>query len=167
MSLRWRSDNLQIRNAEDRLDKAGRTGHAKTDIRGLHLTRQSGRIEQVFRGNLHRGIHSIPDCSVLACGQTVRYIFGAVAQNMHIGKNILVGEDLTFRHSGRAFEPESSALIKVAGLTSNFSKDAGPRLKSPAGVTVMESLGRPKTVGYGAYGQKVYLGNSPFIPARS
>jgi len=34
-------------------------------------------------------------------------------------------------------------------------------------VTVMESLGRPKTVGYGAYGQKVYLGNSPFIPARS
>jgi hypothetical protein len=39
-------------------------------------------------------------------------VLGAVAQNMHIGKNILVWENLTFRHSGRAFEPESSALIK-------------------------------------------------------
>jgi hypothetical protein len=36
----------------------------------------------------------------------------AIAQNMHIGKNILVWESLIFRHSGRAFEPESSALIK-------------------------------------------------------
>jgi hypothetical protein len=36
---------------------------------------------------------------------------GAVARNMHIRKNTLVWESLTFRHSGRPFEPESS-LIK-------------------------------------------------------
>jgi hypothetical protein len=38
----------------------------------------------------------------------------AVAQNMRIGKNILAWENLTFRHSGRAFEPESSVLINFS-----------------------------------------------------
>ncbi len=37
---------------------------------------------------------------------------GAVAQNMHIGKNSPVWENLTFRHSGRALGPESIVFIE-------------------------------------------------------
>ncbi len=72
-------------------------------------------FEQVFRGNLHRGIHSIPDCSVLASGQPVGYIF------ILLTNSLCICQDSSGYHAH--FEEQPMTLTKAQIVEALFARN--------------------------------------------